>query len=87
MNHDVSRYRFEVGCQGLHHRLDHRFRGGQPFVSAMKGHSEQEFRQACIEAMTRTEALDFMIDTLKATAVTLGRKAQEASSPEEEAPQ
>lgn len=42
----------------------------QAFVSAMKGHSEQEFRQACIEALTRTEALDFMIDTLKATAAT-----------------
>lgn len=48
----------------------------QAFVSAMKGHSEQEFRQACIEALTRSEALDFMIDTLKATAQTFGRLAQ-----------
>lgn len=47
----------------------------QAFVSAMKGHSEQEFRQACIEALTRTEALDFMIDTLKATATELGQQA------------
>ena len=59
----------------------------QAFVSAMKGHSEQEFRQACIEALIRTEALDFMIDTLKATAVALGRKAQEASTRAEGSPQ
>jgi CRISPR-associated protein Cas1 len=43
----------------------------QAFVSAAKGHSEQEFRQACIEALTRTEALDFMIDTVKLTAATV----------------
>jgi len=52
----------------------------QAFVSAMKGHSEQEFRQACIEAMTRSEALDFMIDTLKATALTLGREVPPVSA-------
>lgn len=46
----------------------------QAFVSAMKGHSEQEFRQCCIEALTRTESLDFMIDTIKATALTLGQQ-------------
>jgi CRISPR-associated protein Cas1 len=44
----------------------------QAFVSAMQGHSEQQFRQACIEALARTEALDFMIETLKATAATFG---------------
>jgi CRISPR-associated protein Cas1 len=58
----------------------------QAFISAMKGHSEQEFRQACIEALTRTEALDFMIDTLKATALALGRQAQQASAPTEGSP-
>ena len=47
----------------------------QAFLSAMRGHSEQEFRQACIEALTRTEALDFMIDTLKETSLTFGRRA------------
>lgn len=52
----------------------------QAFVSAMRGHSEQEFRQACIEALTRSEALDFMIDTLKATAQTFGRRAQGGSA-------
>ena len=52
----------------------------QAFVSAMKGHTEQEFRQACIAALTRTEALDFMIDTLKATATSLGRVAQQATA-------
>ncbi len=50
----------------------------QAFVSAMQGHSELEFRQACIEALTRSEALDFMIDTLKATAEHCGRLAQRA---------
>ncbi len=48
----------------------------QAFVSAMAGHDEQEFRQACIESLTRTESLDFMIDTLKAIAVEMGGKAQ-----------
>ena len=48
----------------------------QAFVSAMRGHSEQEFRQACIEALTRSEALDFMIDTLKHIAQTLAQQAQ-----------
>lgn len=48
----------------------------QAFVSAMRGHSEQEFRQACVEALTHSEALDFMIDTLKAVAEGFGRLAQ-----------
>lgn len=47
----------------------------QAFISAMAGHDEQEFRQACIEALTRTEALDFMIDTLKAIAMDIGGRA------------
>lgn len=41
----------------------------QAFLAAMRGDEEQAFRQACIEALTRSEALDFMIDTLKATAM------------------
>ncbi|WP_396269564.1 type I-F CRISPR-associated endonuclease Cas1f [Ideonella sp.] len=45
----------------------------QAFLSAAKGHSEQEFRQACIETLTRTEALDFMIDTIKLTAATVSK--------------
>ncbi|HQC95838.1 MAG TPA: type I-F CRISPR-associated endonuclease Cas1f [Aquabacterium sp.] len=48
----------------------------QAFVSAMAGHSEQEFRQACIEALTRTEALDFMIETLEQVARQLGLRAR-----------
>jgi len=48
----------------------------QAFISAMRGDSEQEFRQACIESLTRSESLDFMIDTLKAVALTVGRLAQ-----------
>lgn len=52
----------------------------QAFVSAMRGHSEQEFRHACIEALTRSEALDFMIETLKATAQTFHDAAFERAS-------
>jgi len=48
----------------------------QAFISAMAGHEEQEFRQACIENLTRTESLDFMIDTLKVIATDIGAKAQ-----------
>lgn len=44
----------------------------QAFISAMRGDEEQAFRQACIEQLTRTEALDFMIDTLKEIAGDLG---------------
>jgi CRISPR-associated protein Cas1 len=46
------------------------------FVCAMRGDEEQEFRQACIESLTRSEALDFMIDTLKEIAERTGRMAQ-----------
>lgn len=42
------------------------------FLSAMAGHEEQEFRRACVEALTRSEALDFMIDTLKNVALQTG---------------
>nr|WP_299245734.1 type I-F CRISPR-associated endonuclease Cas1f [uncultured Halomonas sp.] len=44
----------------------------QAFISAMRGDEEQEFRQACIESLTRSESLDFMIDTLKDIATDLG---------------
>ena len=45
------------------------------FVSAMRGDSEQEFRDACIESFTRSDALDFMIDTIKEIAERTGRMA------------
>lgn len=48
----------------------------QAFVSAQRGDSEQDFRSACIESLTRGEALDFMIDTLQTVAQQLGRQAQ-----------
>ncbi|WP_292949919.1 MULTISPECIES: type I-F CRISPR-associated endonuclease Cas1f [unclassified Neptuniibacter] len=41
----------------------------QAFVSAMRGDDEQTFRQACIEQLTRTEALDFIIETLQDIAL------------------
>lgn len=46
----------------------------QAFISAMAGHDEQEFRHACIENLTRTESLDFMIDTLKDIAINIGSR-------------
>ena len=52
----------------------------QAFLSAMRGDTEQEFRQACIEALTRSESLDFMIDTIKDTALRMGKAAGAASS-------
>jgi len=47
----------------------------QAFISAMRGDDEQTFRHSCIESFTRAEALDLMIDTLKAVAVDLGGRA------------
>ena len=44
----------------------------QAFISAMRGDEEQEFRQACIEQLTQTASLDFMIDTLKLVAQDIG---------------
>lgn len=40
------------------------------FLSAMRGDEEQAFRRHCIEAMTSSESLDFIIDSLKAIATT-----------------
>lgn len=40
----------------------------QAFLSAVRGDDEQQFRQNCIEALVRAEALDFMIETLKRIA-------------------
>lgn len=47
----------------------------QAFLSAMRGDDEQQFRRACIEALTRSESLDFMIDTIKAVALEVAGKA------------
>jgi CRISPR-associated protein Cas1 len=41
----------------------------QAFLSAMRGEEEQAFRQNCIEALARSESLDFMIDTVKTVAL------------------
>lgn len=48
----------------------------QAFISAARGDDEQTFRHACIENFSRTESLDFMIDTLKAVALDLGKRGQ-----------
>ncbi len=41
----------------------------QAFICAMRGDDEQTFRRSCIEALTRSESLDFIIDSLKAIAI------------------
>jgi len=48
----------------------------QSFVSAMRGDDEQGFRESCIDSLTQAEALDFMIDTVKSIAVTIGKPGQ-----------
>lgn len=48
----------------------------QAFLSAMRGDEEQSFRRNCIEALTRGESLDFMIDTLKAVALQTAAQVQ-----------
>lgn len=45
----------------------------QAFLSAMHGDSQQEFRNACVEALVRTESLDFMIGILQEIAAETGR--------------
>ncbi|PPU91738.1 type I-F CRISPR-associated endonuclease Cas1f [Xanthomonas albilineans] len=49
----------------------------QAFLSAMRGDDEQTFRQHCIEALARSESLDFMIDTLKDVALTTRAQQRE----------
>ena len=46
----------------------------QAFISAMRGDSEQDFRQACIHKFVRNECLDFMIDVIKGTAAALEKR-------------
>lgn len=48
----------------------------QAFLSAMRGDDEQTFRRGCIEALTRSESLDFMIDTVKAVATDTAARVQ-----------
>lgn len=48
----------------------------QAFLSAMLGDDEQQFRRQCIEALTRDESLDFIIDTLKAIAIETAARAK-----------
>ena len=55
----------------------------QAFLSAMRGDDEQQFRRQCIEALTRSESLDFIIDTLKHIAVTTVQLANASAPPQE----
>lgn len=45
----------------------------QAFLAATRGDDSQGFRDACIDALLQAEALDFMIDTVKAFALELGQ--------------
>ncbi|SDX77623.1 type I-F CRISPR-associated endonuclease Cas1f [Delftia lacustris] len=53
----------------------------QAFLSAMRGDDEPQFRRQCIEALTRSESLDFIIDTLKRIAVDTARMAGAPATP------
>lgn len=48
----------------------------QAFISAMRGDDEQAFRENCIASLVQSEALDFMIDTLKTVAADIGRRTR-----------
>src|SRR5690606_34443353 len=48
----------------------------QAFLSAMRGDEEQTFRRNCIEALSQSESLDFMIDTIKAVALDTSSQVQ-----------
>ena len=52
----------------------------QAFLAAMRGDDEQQFRRQCIEALTRSESLDFIIDSLKDMALQTARLAQQAKA-------
>jgi CRISP-associated protein Cas1 len=49
------------------------------FICAARGDTEQEFRHACIEALTRAECLDFMIETTKEIALSVAAQVGEKS--------
>jgi CRISPR-associated protein Cas1 len=53
----------------------------QAFLSAMRGDDEQQFRRNCIETLTGSESLDFMIDNLKAIALDTASQAQAQARP------
>ena len=53
----------------------------QAFLSAMRGDDESQFRRQCIEALTRSESLDFIIDTFKRIAVDTARIASAPATP------
>ncbi|BAH77676.1 type I-F CRISPR-associated endonuclease Cas1f [Solidesulfovibrio magneticus] len=46
----------------------------QAFLSSMKGDTEQEFRQTCIENIMQSEALDYIIDSLKKISGSISAK-------------
>lgn len=52
----------------------------QAFLSAMRGDDEQQFRRQCIQALTRSESLDFIIDTLQCIAIDTARMARTRTS-------
>jgi len=76
--------RHALACGSIHRRAliwlwyrHHAFDGKRPhYFFAMRGDDEQTFRRHCINALTRSEALDFMIDTLKAIAMHTSTQGQ-----------
>lgn len=43
------------------------------FIAAVRGDDDSDFRQACIRSFVKHDALDFIIDSLKEIALTIGR--------------
>lgn len=58
----------------------------QAFLSAMRGDDEQQFRRQCIEALTRSESLDFIIDALKQISVDTARLVGRGDVPAQAGP-
>jgi CRISP-associated protein Cas1 len=58
----------------------------QAFLSAMRGDDEQQFRRHCIEALTGSESLDFIIDVLKEIATEMALRAKPAKPPMKRTP-
>ncbi|QNN56920.1 type I-F CRISPR-associated endonuclease Cas1 [Diaphorobacter ruginosibacter] len=54
----------------------------QAFISAMRGDDEQQFRRQCIETLTRSTSLDFIIDSLKQIAVSTAQLAMSTKPPD-----
>jgi CRISPR-associated protein Cas1 len=68
---EFTRAKRGTGTDAANRYLDH----------GMRGDDEPQFRRQCIEALTRSESLDFIIDTLKRIAIDTARMAGAPATP------